>query len=464
MKLIFCYLLLSLCMAQQSFSQLRLPSVLSSGMVLQQNDSVTIWGWGYNNQKVKAIGSWTNDTSTTTVNNRAQWSMKLKTPAAGGPYSLRISHSGTEIVLTDVLIGEVWLCSGQSNMEMSFNTARHTQDDVNNCYNKNIRFFNIPRMASDYPQEDLRAAWKVCDSNSLKSFTAVGYYFGKKINQDMNVPVGLISSSWGGTPAETWTPDEDIYNNETLKKTSAELKEVPWGPVKPGLNYNGMIAPLIKFDIAGALWYQGEANVGNNHGTHALLLTNMINAWRKKWKKEFPFYYVQIAPYKYPTKDEGAFLQEQQTKAMNYPNTGMVVITDLVDTITDIHPRNKKDVGLRLANWALAETYHQNIIGYKSPSIKKVEADKDKLILSFENAPNGLIAKDKNINGFFISGEDEGWLAAEAKIEKDKIIVWNKTITKPVYVRYGFGDTIIGNVFSKEGLPVIPFRTDNWTK
>ena len=462
MKLFTCCLLINLLISAKSFSQLRLPAIISSGMVLQQNDSVTLWGWGYNGQKVKITCSWNNDTSSTIISNLARWSMKIKTPAAGGPYMLHISSAGNEIVLDDVMIGEIWLCSGQSNMEMSFNTARHTQDELNNCYNKNIRFLQVPRMASDYPQDDMRAVWKTCDSNSLKSFTAVGYYFGKKLQQDLNVPVGLISSSWGGTPAETWTPAENIYNNEVLRQAAAQLKEVPWGPVKPGLDYNGMIAPFTKYNIAGVIWYQGEANVGNNNGSYSQLLINMIDSWRKKWNKEFPFYYVQIAPYAYGKINEGALLQEQQAKTMSYPKTGMVVVTDLVDTVGDIHPRNKKDVGLRLADWALAETYHQNITSYKSPSLKKVDADKNKLIISFDNAPDGLISKGKVITGFYITGEKEEWLPAEAKIEKDKIIAWNKNLKQPVYVRYGFGNTIIGNVFSKEGLPVIPFRTDNW--
>src|SRR5438876_10296939 len=179
MKLFAICLLINLFISVKSFSQLRLPAVISSGMVLQQNDSVTLWGWGYNGQNVKVTRTWNNDTSSTIVTNLARWSIKIKTPLAGGPYILHIISGGNEIILNDVMIGEVWLCSGQSNMEMSFNTARHTQEELNNCYNKNIRFLQVPRMASDYPQDDMRAIWKTCDSNSLKSFSAVGYYFGK---------------------------------------------------------------------------------------------------------------------------------------------------------------------------------------------------------------------------------------------------------------------------------------------
>jgi sialate O-acetylesterase len=347
-------------------------------------------------------------------------------------------------------------------MEWSYyNGAGYIKQELPDCYNKNIRFFQIPRSASDYPQDDLKAEWKICDSNSLKPFSAVGYYFGKKLQHDLNVPIGLINSSWGGTPAETWTPSESIYGNEVLKQAAAQLKEVPWGPVKPGLNYNGMIAPITKYNIAGAIWYQGEANVGTNR-TYSQLLITMIDSWRDKWNKEFPFYYVQIAPYKYSNQNECALLQEQQTKTMSHSKTGMVVITDLIDSVTNIHPSNKRDVGNRLANWALAETYNKNSTPCKSPAFKNAETAKDKLILSFDNAANGIAAKDKIITGFYVSGEKEEWLPAEAKIENDKIIVWNKNLKQPVHVRYGFGNTIIGNIFSKEGLPLCPFRTDNW--
>jgi sialate O-acetylesterase len=462
MRLFFSFFLISFLITVKSFSQLRLPAVISSGMVLQQNDSVALWGWGYNGQPVKITGSWNNNTASTVVTNHGNWSIKIKTPAAGGPYTLHINSAGSEIVLSDVLIGEVWLCSGQSNMEMSYSSTKHSQEEFSNSYNKNIHFFQVPRTASDYPQDDLKATWNTCDSNSIKSFSAVGYFFGKKLQHDLNIPIGLINTSWGGTSAEAWTPAENIYNNDVLKQAAAQLQEVPWGPVKPGFNYNGMIAPLTRYNIAGVIWYQGEANVGNNNNTYSLLLTNMIDTWRKKWNKEFPFYYVQIAPYAYSKKNEGALLQEQQAKAMSYPKTGMIVITDLIDSVTDIHPSDKREVGKRLANWALAETYHKDIAAYKSPALKKVEMDKNKLIISFDNTPNGLIAKNKTISGFYISGEKEEWLPAEAKIEKDKIIVWNKTLEHPVYVRYGFGNTIIGNLFSKEGLPVIPFRTDNF--
>ena len=444
-----------------SYSQLRLPAVISSGMVLQQNDSVSIWGWAHPGEVIDINTGWDNKTYQVTSLNIGKWKTKIKTPVAGGPYIMTVKGWSNYIVLQDVMIGEVWVCSGQSNMEWSFyNGAKYIKEELPSCYNKNIRFFHIPRTSANYPQEDVHAAWRVCDSNSLKAFSAVGYYFGKKLNKELNIPIGLINSSWGGTSAESWTPAEEISNNPVLKNASDKLVEVPWGPVKPGMNFNGMIAPIVPFNIAGAIWYQGEANVPNG-STYSQLLTTMIDTWRNRWDKEFPFYYVQIAPFNYGGAG-GSVLQEEQTKVMAHAKTGMVVITDLIDSVTDIHPSNKLDVGNRLANWALAETYNKTGLLYKHPEYKSMEIVKNKIILSFNNVPAELIAKGKQITGFFVSGENKEWLPAEAKIEGDKIIVWNKKLKEPLQVRFGFGNAVVGNVFSKEGLPLCPFRTDNW--
>lgn len=222
-----------------------------------------------------------------------------------------------------------------------------------------------------------------------------------------------------------------------------------------------MIDPITKFNIAGVIWYQGESNTLNNDTYHKLF-TSMIRSWRNAWKKEFPFYYVQIAPFRYGFNNVGALIQEAQRKALDFPKTGMVVTTDLIDSVTDIHPSNKHEVGYRLANWALAETYNQKVVAYKSPVYKSKTTEKNKIILSFDHAANGLTANG-TIKGFFISGKNEHWHPAEARIEKDKITVWSYKVLTPVHVRFGFGNTIIGNVFSKEGLPLCPFRTDNWT-
>jgi len=441
-------------------AQLRLPAIISSGMVLQQNDSASLWGWGNPAERILVTTSWDNKTDTAVVNNRANWKIKVKTPVAGGPYSITLKGSAT-IVLSDVMIGEVWICSGQSNMEWNYwNGLKDIKDELPTCYNSNIRFFHIPKTTANHPQDDVQAEWKICDSNSLKSFSAIGYFFGKKINADIKVPVGLINASWGGTPAEVWTPEKIFDDDEELRLSAARLQSFRWWPNHDGLCYNAMIDPVTKFNIAGAIWYQGESNTGNNDTYHKLF-TTMIKSWREAWKKDFPFYYVQIAPYKYGFNNVGALVQEAQTKSMSLPNTGMVVITDLVDNINDIHPKNKKDVGLRLANWALAETYKQKNIAYKSPMYKSKTTNKDKIILSFDNVPKGFM-ENNAVEGFYILDlKTEQWIPALAKIEKDKIVVWSDN-ANPAHVRYGFGNTIIGNVFSKEGLPLCPFRTDNF--
>ena len=457
----FCFFTIAaILLSQVIYAQLRLPSIISSGMVLQQNDSVTLWGWGNPGEKIFVNTSWDEKTDSSVVNNRANWRIKIRTPDAGGPYKITLKGIITH-VLEDILIGEVWVCSGQSNMERNyFNNLKDIKDELPGCYNPNIRFFNIPKTTANHQQDDIKAQWTICDSNTLKSFSAVGYFFGKKLNKDLNIPVGLINASWSGTPAEVWTPEDVFRDDEELKLSSAKLQSFRWWPKHEGLCYNAMIDPVTKFTIAGAIWYQGESNIINNNTYHKLF-TTMIRSWREAWKKDFPFYYVQIAPYKYGFNNVGALVREAQTKAMNFPNTGMVVVTDLIDSVTNIHPSNKHDVGYRLANWALAETYKQKGLAYRSPVYKSKTTNKNKIILSFENSFKGFVASGA-ITGFYISGEKEQWFPAEAKIEKDKIIVWSNDVSAPLHVRFGFGNTIIGNVFSKEGLPLCPFRTDNW--
>ena len=447
------------CINTEAKAQLRLPSIISSGMVLQQNDSASLWGWAGPGEKVTVSTSWNNHTDSTIAGSGAKWKLKVKTPAAGGPFTISIA-SRNIIQLQNIMIGEVWVCSGQSNMEWSYNNGeKDMKAELPVCATNSIHFFQVPKSTADAPQGDVRAQWVACDSNTIKSFSAVGYFFGKKLMQQLNVPIGLINTSWGGTPAEVWTPEGLVETEPQLKEAAGKLKTAAWWPIEPGLTYNAMIAPLTSFDIAGAIWYQGESNTTTND-TYQKLFTTMITAWRGAWKKEFPFYYVQIAPYKYGNNNIGALLQEAQTKAMTHPNTGMVVITDLTDSVTNIHPSHKREVGGRLANWALAETYKKPHIVYKNPEYKSAKIKDGIVTISFNNANNGFQVKDKIIKGFYISGAVENWQPAEAKQEKGKIIIFNKDIKDPLYIRYGFGNTLIGTVFSTEGLPLTPFRTD----
>jgi sialate O-acetylesterase len=443
------------------FANVRLPAVIGSHMVLQQKTEVTIWGWCDAAEKIKLNAGWDTTTYTAIGSSLAKWSIRIKTPAAGGPYQVTITGNN-KIVLEDVLIGEVWVCSGQSNMEMNVNWGLPYQDEVSNATDKSIRFFHIPRTTADYPQDDVKAEWIVCNPQDMKQFSAVGYFFGKTLRQNLNVPVGLINTSWGGTPAEAWTPIEFVNNDTVLKNAAAKLVPAPGWPVIPAVTYNAMIHPLIKYAIAGAIWYQGEANV-NTASTYQALLATMITAWRKAWKKDFPFYYVQIAPFAgYGDNSSSAFLREAQTKTLAVPNTGMIVITDLVDDINDIHPKMKKEVGIRLANYALSETYGKKDIPHKSPFYKNVKIEKNKIRVYFENAEKGLMSKGKEPVEFFIAGADENFVPASAKIEGNTVVVWNEAIKDPVAVRFAFRNGAMPNLFSKEGLPVNPFRTDDW--
>jgi sialate O-acetylesterase len=444
-----------------TLGNVRLPAVIGSHMVLQQKTDVTIWGWSDAGEKVKLRTTWDTTTYNTVGSSSAKWSLKIKTPVAGGPYQITITGNNS-IVLEDVLVGEVWLCSGQSNMEMSVTWGLPYESDVANATDQNIRFFYIPRTTAEYPQDDVKAEWVVCNPDDMKRFTAAGYFFGKTLRDNLNVPVGLINASWGGTPAEVWTPIEAINSNSILKDAATKLSASARWPVTPALNYNAMIYPITRYSIAGAIWYQGEANV-KTASTYTQLLSTMINSWRKAWQKEFPFYFVQIAPFAgYGNNSSSAFLREAQTKTLSTPNTGMVVTTDLVDNINDIHPKMKKEVGTRLANWALSETYGKQGLVYRSPSYKNMKVEKDRIRIYFDNAENGLMAKEKIINEFFISSADQVFVPANAKIEKNTIVVWSDSVKNPVAVRFAFRNASQPNLFSKEGLPVIPFRTDDW--
>jgi sialate O-acetylesterase len=329
------------------------------------------------------------------------------------------------------------------------------------CYNSKIRFFHVPRTTAQTPQDNCSGQWTVCDSNTLKSFSAVGYFFGKRLNAELGVPIGLIEAAWGGTPAEVWTPSSLIRGDEILETAAGKQKPYDGWPYKPGYCYNAMIAPLTPFSIAGAIWYQGEANT-SAPSTYQRLLTAMIASWRQAWGLPVPFYYVQIAPYTYGVKDQASVLREQQDRVQHVENTGMVVISDLVDDTTNIHPKDKHDVGARLAAWALTGAYHRPGIVYKSPTIGGMAIQGDKIVITCSDATDGLMVKDGPVKELFIAGEDRVFRPAGARIEANKLIVSAAGVKKPVAVRYQFDNAGIGNIFGKDGLPLAPFRTDDW--
>ena len=439
-------------------AEVRLPSIIGSHMVLHQNSDVRLWGWCSPAEKITIKTTWDTVSYRLTGESSAKWSLKIKTPSAGGPFKIIIN--GTTVI-EDVMIGEVWLCSGQSNMERGLG-PKQLLEEASDANNKNIRLFYVTKSASEFPQENCDGSWKVCSPDEIKHFSAVGYYYGKNLQKVLNVPVGLINSNWGGTAAEVWTPKPLIDNDPQLKAASQKLAASSSWPVLPGYIFNAMIYPVTNFEISGVIWYQGENNVWTC-STYQQLLTTLIGSWRMAWGKEFPFYYVQIAPYsRYGKNNFCALLREAQTNCLSISKTGMIVISDLVDDVTNVHPTDKINVGLRLANLALSDHYGKTGLIYKFPRYKAMKIEKDKIRIEFENAGIGLMCKDKNISEFYIAGEDRQFLPAIARIEGNSVVAWNKTIKSPVALRFGFTNTAIPNLFSKEGLPVNLFRTDNW--
>ena len=430
-------------------------------MVLQQNTKVKIWGWSDPAEKIIVKCSWDTTTYTIKATAMAKWEAAIPTSSAGTGFTITIVGSTNTIVIEDVLIGEVWLASGQSNMEMNINWGMKYDEEVKAATSNEIRFFYIPKTTATFPAEDIKAQWVLCTPETMKTFSTAAYFFGRKLNGQLKVPVGLICASWGGTPAEVWTPEDIVMNDAILKNAAEKLKPVDWWPITPGAAYNGMIAPLTSFPIAGTIWYQGESNTGAS-STYQRLFTAMISEWRKKWNADFPFYFVQIAPYTYGDNTICALLREAQTKSSSLAKTGMVITSDLVDNVKDIHPKLKKEVGERLANYALADHYGITGIAYKSPAYKAMQIEKNKIRISFSDAEKGLMVKGKTATEFYIAGADKKFIPASVKIQGNTVLVWNKDITAPAAVRFGFTNTAMPNLFSADGLPVNLFRTDDW--
>lgn len=442
--------------------EVRLPNIFGDHMILQRETTVKIWGWADPGESVMVSPSWSNKATTVTASGNGDWSLDITTPTAGGPYEINIQGSN-KIVLSDVLIGEVWICSGQSNMEWgSAQNLPQMIEELPKSTNSQLRLYHIPKRTADYPQFDLESQWKPCGPESLAGFSAVGYFYAKRLQERLGVPVGIINASWGGTPAETWVPKPIIMENAALKNAATIQKENPWWPVESGKAYNAMIAPLINFKIAGAIWYQGESNT-LGYSTYADLFKALITEWRKQWKVDFPFYYVQIAPYAYDNPFVGALLREQQELALDLPKTGRVVITDLVDNIKDIHPKDKRSVGNRLAALALGDYYRKTDEEYQSPTYESMVMDKGKLVLHFKYTEGGLrIEEGRFAKEFYIAGEDRIFKPAEVTLFRDRVILQHKEIKQPVAVRFSFSNEGMSNVFNKAGLPLAPFRTDNW--
>ncbi len=424
-------------------ADVKLPSVFGSNMVLQRDMPVPIWGWAKPGEEVTVrFGS---TKKTVKADDQGNWRVTLKKLKASKKRGkqLEIKGKNSSIVLQNILIGDVWVGSGQSNMEWPVRATRKGGDMIRSAKYPGIRLFHIPKVQKGAPDKNVNASWQVCTPQSVVHFSAVLYYFGLKLQADLKVPIGLIASSWGGSRIEPWT-------------------------VNPGSNagggmYNGMIAPIVPFAITGAIWYQGESNVGNGVGYHDLK-KNLVEGWRRVWKQPLPFYYVQIAPWSGYGAGQLPALWEGQTKSLAIPDTGMAVITDLVDNLGDIHPQMKLEVGRRLALWALARTYGKKKVVFSGPLYKSMEVEENRIRLHFAHTAGKLGSRDgKPLSEFQIAGSDGQFYPATALVDKETVVVSAPEVKSPTQVRFGWHKLANPNLINKALLPASPFQTNNWS-
>lgn len=452
-------------------AQLKVASVLGDNMVLQRNSEVKVWGKAEVKMSVKISCSWNETVITAVSNENGDWMAKIKTSEAGGPYTVSIETKKEKIKLSNILLGEVWLCSGQSNMEMpllgfGYQPVIGSADALLDADNQNLRLFTVKRAPMAAPQDDCKGKWELANAETVGKFSAVGYYYARLLQQKLKVPVGIICSSVGGTPIEAWMSDKALADFpeqfEKYKKAAAEQ-------VRACHLYNGMIHPLLNYNIKGVLWYQGEAN-RKDYMYYADLLKAMVSSWRTDFAVgEFPFYYVQIAPYSYGESNAPgtAFIRDAQLKAMSIiPNSGMVCTLDLGSEAW-IHPAEKETVGKRLAAWALAETYSFKGLPYKSPTYKSMEVKGNIVTISFNDAQFGITSFDKNVDCFELAGADKIFYPATMtpmNNELRKIQVVSDKVQAPVALRYAFKNypKTQGYLFGATGLPVPSFRTDDY--
>ncbi len=463
MKFVFGFLLLLPVLLR---SQIILPAVIGDSMVLQQNTVAPIWGNAPAGSTVSVKTSWDQVEIKTMVTPEGSWRVNLNTPAAGGPYTISIN----ERTLKGVMTGEVWFCSGQSNMQWSVGQADNAVEEIASAQYPDIRFFYVARETAAEPKKNCTGRWESCYPGSAETFSAVAYFFGRELYKELGIPIGLIHSSWGGTPAEAWTrkeilesdPELSVYlEGYTAKVNNAAPGISPIDNQSPSALYNAMLAPLIPFAIKGAIWYQGEAN-RNEAALYEKLFPAMIGNWRQDWGRgDFPLYYVQIAPFDYDEPMTGALLRDAQRKTLSVPNTGMVVTLDIGNT-DDIHPTNKQDVGKRLALWALAKDYGKNPAVYSGPVYRSVNTEGNHVRIDFDHTGSGLVLSKNFSSAFEIAGNNQVFKPAECKVDGNSLLVSAHGVIDPVAVRYAFHNTSEASVFNKEGLPASYFRTDDW--
>ncbi len=462
-----------------------LPNIFGSHMVLQRDQKDPVWGWAEPGEEVTVtIGD---QKHTTKADADGNWRVELEPLPAGGPHTLTVQGKNT-VTYDDVLVGEVWICSGQSNMQWSMNNTNDTDLEKMTAKYPQIRLITVPNVGTQEPQKNFNGQWQVCTPETVGNFSAIGYLFGRQLYQATDVPVGLINNAWGGSACEAWIR-RDLLEKDAqyqplmdrwveMEKKAAEntaernLQGQMKGNARPANIYNGALKPTIGYGIRGAIWYQGESNAGRAY-QYREMFPLMIKSWRDEWGQgDFPFYWVQLADFlaekPEPGESSWAELREAQTMTMDkLPNTGEAVIIDIGEG-RDIHPRNKQDVAKRLSRWALAKV-HGMAIPHQSPRYKSMETHDGKVVLTFDHVDQGLYSFDVDEpRGFAIAGSDQKWHKAQAKITgKDTVEVWSDEVKEPVAVRYAWADNPVCNLYGRipgdlDGLPVTPFRTDDW--
>ena len=457
-------------------AQLKLPALFSDNMILQQQAEVPVWGWGDKNSEYKITTSWNGKTYSTKTDRDGKWQTKISTPEAGGPYSLKVSKEGQSKIIENVMIGEVWLCSGQSNMEMPLKgfpgqRVKGANETIVRSKNKDIRIITVPRDSKVQPKNDFEGMWHEASPQYVADFSATAWYFGSLLQEVLDVPVGLIHVSYGGSNVEAWMSKEMLKDFDSISTPDSQ-EDIDEPNRTATVLYNGMLAPVIGYGIKGAIWYQGESNYDRPF-QYRYLFEEMVKDWREEWDQgEFPFYFAQIAPFDYSIftpdtlveKYNSAYLREAQLKASHeIPNSAMAVLMDIGEK-DNIHPIHKKKGGHRLAFLALAKTYGMKGFEYQSPEYKAMEVKGSNLIIAFENVPNGITSHGKEVTGFEIAGPDKVFYPATAVVRRKSVMLSSPHVDKPVAVRYLFDDFAEAQLWSTGGLPISSFRTDDWYK
>jgi len=448
------------------YGEVKLPSIFGDNMVLQQKTEAAIWGTASKNSVIKVTTSWNKKSYSTQTASDGKWKLKVTTPSAGGPYEVSVSD-GTTLKLKNVMIGEVWVCSGQSNMEMPMKgyynqPIKGSNEVIATSSNPAIRLFTVKKASSLIALDDFTGSWKNSEPENVCEFSATAYYFGLMLNKVLNVPVGLINSSWGGTRIEPWMSEAGFKNFDFVKLPDKN-QQGTLSPQTPTVLFNAMINPMVGYGIRGAIWYQGESN-RNEADKYVRLLPGMVENWRSVWGVgEFPFYYIQIAPFDYGTSGiSSAYLREAELKASSaIPNIGMASIMDIGEKDC-IHPADKKAGSDRLAFLALTNTYGKSGFASSGPVLKEMTVAGPIVNLTFNGAANGLTSYGKELSCFEIAGDNKRYFPAKAFITNTGITLFAPEVAKPVAVRYAFKDFIVGDLFNTEGLPASSFRTDDW--